>query len=76
MSRFAQPFRFAVVSIAAVLATFGIVCALGRMLGVNASPAILAATLAMSLSRRAEIPTPRKLAAESLMLPLIASSAS
>ncbi|MGE5168122.1 MAG: FUSC family protein [Deltaproteobacteria bacterium] len=75
MSAFAQPFRFAVVSIAAVLASFGVVYAMGRMLGVNASPAILAATLAMSLSRRAEIPTPRKLAVEFLMLPLIALTA-
>ena len=75
MSVFAQPFRIAVVSIAAVLASFGIVFAMCRMLGIDASPAILAATLAMSLSRRAEIPTPRKLAAEFIMLPLIALTA-
>ena len=36
---------------------------------------ILAATLAMSLSRSPETPTPRKLAAEFLMLPLIALTA-
>lgn len=75
MSALAQSFRFAVVSIAAVLASFGIVFTMCRMLGVNASPAILAATLAMSLSRHAEIPTPRKLAAEFIMLPLIALTA-
>jgi hypothetical protein len=75
MSVFARSFRFAVVSIGAVLASFGIVYAMSRMLGVNASPAILAATLAMSLSRRAEIPTPRKFVAEFLMLPLIALTA-
>jgi hypothetical protein len=72
MSVFGQAFRFAVVSITAVLASFGIVYAICRMSGGNVSPAILAATLAMSLSRRAEIPTPRKLAAEFILLPLIA----
>jgi hypothetical protein len=75
MSVFAQPFRIAVVSIAAVLASFGAVYCLCRALDVNATPAILAATLAMSMSRRMQIPNLRKFTAELVLLPLIALTA-
>ena len=75
MSVFGQPFRFAVVSIAAVLASFGVLYALCRALEVNATPAILAATLALSLSRGMGIPNLRKFAAQLVLLPLIALSA-
>jgi hypothetical protein len=75
MSAFAQPLRLAVVSIAAVLASFGIVYAICRWLDVNATPAILAATLALSMSRRMEMPNLRKFIAEMVLLPLIALSA-
>jgi hypothetical protein len=75
MSVFGQPFRTAVVSIAAVLASFSVVYCLCRALGVNATPAILAATLALSLSRRTEVPDRRKFAAEIVLLPLIALTA-
>lgn len=75
MSVFAQRFRIAVVSIAAVLASFGVVYALCQALDVNASAAILAATLALSLSRGMEIPNLRKFAAELVLLPLIALTA-
>lgn len=75
MSVFAQPFRIAVVSIAAVLASFGVVYCLCRALGVNATPAILAATLAMSMSRRMQIPNLRTFTAELVLLPLIALTA-
>ncbi|MGH8091451.1 MAG: FUSC family protein [Rudaea sp.] len=75
MSVFAQPIRIAVVSIVAVLASFGVVYALCRALDVNVSAAILAATLALSLSRGMEIPNLRKFAAELVLLPLIALTA-
>lgn len=75
MNAFAQPFRIAVASISAVLASFGVVYCLCRALDTNASPAILSATLALSLSRRMEIPTLRKFAAEFVLLPLIALTA-
>jgi len=75
MSVFAQPFRIAVVSIAAVLASFSVVYCLSLALDVNATPAILAATLAMSMSRRMEIPSLRKFTAELVLLPLIALTA-
>ena len=75
MSVFGQPFRFAVVSIAAVLASFGVLYALCRALEVNATPAILTATLALSLSRGMEIPNLREFAAQLVLLPLIALSA-
>lgn len=67
--------RAATVSIAAVLLSFGAMYALCVSLGVDASPAILAAALSMGLMRRHERLGIRALLLKFLMLPLIAVAA-
>lgn len=65
----------ALVSIAAVLLSFGVMYLACMQLGVNTSPAILAAALSMDLMRRHERLSPRTLLVKFLMLPLIALAA-
>jgi hypothetical protein len=57
------------------LASFGVVYCLCRVLDVNATPAILAATLALGLSRRTHVPDLRQFGAEVVALPLVALTA-
>jgi hypothetical protein len=67
--------RLAIASMAAVLLSFGVTYALCLGLGINASPAILAAALSMGLMRRAEKPGLRALLMKLLALPVIAFAA-
>jgi hypothetical protein len=67
--------RSALVSIAAVLLSFGATYALCLRLGVNASPAILAAALSMGLMRRIEPLEARAVLMKLLASPLIALAA-
>jgi hypothetical protein len=67
--------RLAIASIGAVLLSFGVTYALCLQLGVNASPAILAATLSMGLMRRAERLELRSLLLKLAALPIIAMAA-
>ncbi|HEY1773000.1 MAG TPA: FUSC family protein [Gammaproteobacteria bacterium] len=67
--------RLAIASMAAVLLSFGATYALCLGLGVNASPAILAAALSMGLMRRPEKLEPRALLMKLLALPVIAFAA-
>ncbi len=67
--------RSALVSMAAVLLSFGVMYAACLWSGVNASPAILAAALSMGLMRRHEHLGIRALLLKFLMLPLIAVAA-
>lgn len=65
----------ALVSITAVLASFGVMYAVCAWFGVNASPAVLAAALSVGLMRHGEKPEPRALLIKSVMLPFIALAA-
>lgn len=65
----------ALVAIAGVLASFGVMYAICLRLGVNPSPAILAAALAVGLSRRPEHLDPRSLARGLVVLPAVALAA-
>jgi len=67
--------RSALIAIAAVLTSFGVMYAICMQSGVNASPAILAAALSVGLMRRPEKLGPRALLAKFVMLPLIALTA-
>jgi hypothetical protein len=67
--------RFALVSITAVLLSFGLTYGLCLALGVNASPAILAAALTVRLVREDSLPAPRTLLGEFLTLPLVVAAA-
>ncbi|MGH7708207.1 MAG: hypothetical protein ACREM6_09830 [Vulcanimicrobiaceae bacterium] len=60
---------------AAVLASFGVTFAICTRLGVDISPAILAAALAVGLMRRPERLEPRSLLIKFVTLPLIALAA-
>ena len=62
----------ALVSIAAVLASFGVMYAVCVRLGINASPAIMAAALAMGMMRRAERLDLKALLLKCISLPLVA----
>ena len=68
-------FRSALVSISAVLASFGLMYTLCATLGVGASPAILAAALSVGLMRRPGRLEPRALLIRFLLLPFIALAA-
>ncbi|HTZ54454.1 MAG TPA: hypothetical protein VMB20_05275 [Candidatus Acidoferrum sp.] len=65
----------AALAMAAVLASFGIMYLLCTRAGVNASPAILAAALAVGLARKPEQLEARAILARFLMLPLIGLAA-
>lgn len=67
--------RLAIASMAAVFLSFAATYVLCLGLGINASPAILAAALSMGLMRRAESFEPRALLMKFLALPLIALAA-
>jgi len=67
--------RFAIASICAVLLSFGLTYSLCLELGVDASPAILAAALSVRLMRHDGMPAPRTLLGEFLTLPLVAVAA-
>lgn len=67
--------RTALVSISAVLASFGLMYAVCVSLGINASPAVLSAALTLSLMRRAEPLEWRALLIKFLGLPLVALAA-
>ena len=67
--------KSALVAIAGVLASFGVMYAICFGLGVNPSPAILAAALAVGLSRRPEHLNPRALARGLIALPGVALAA-
>ena len=67
--------RSALVSIAAVLASFGVMYALCAGLGVNASPAVLAAALTVGLMRHGERLEPKALLIKFVTLPFIALAA-
>ena len=67
--------RTASVSIAAILASFGVMYALCTALGVNATPAVLSAALSVGLMRHGEKPEPRALFIKFLTLPFIALAA-
>lgn len=62
----------ALVSVAAMLASFGVMYAICAALAINASPAILAAALAMGLMRRAERPDLKALFLKCVSMPLLA----
>ena len=66
------PLRSALVSIAAILASFGVMYALCTWIGVNASPAVLSAALSVGLMRHGERPEPKVLLIKLVMLPFIA----
>jgi hypothetical protein len=65
----------ALVAIAGVLASFGVMYAICFALGVNSSPAILAAAIAVGLSRRPEYLDPRTPARGLIVLPAVALAA-
>jgi len=67
--------RSALVSIAAVVASFGVTYAICTRLSVNTSPAILAAALSVGLMRRPERLERRALLTKFVTLPLIALAA-
>ncbi|MGB8798655.1 MAG: hypothetical protein WCC70_13970, partial [Candidatus Aquilonibacter sp.] len=67
--------KSALVAIAGVLASFGVMYAICFGLGVNPSPAILAAALAVGLSRRPEHLDPRAIARGLVVLPAVALAA-
>jgi len=68
-------FRVAVVAIAGVLASFGIMYAICMRLGTDPSAAVLAAALAVGLARKPEGFDPYRLLARLVMLPVIALAA-
>jgi hypothetical protein len=75
MTAMTRALRSALVSIAAVLLSFGATYALCLGLEVNASPAILAAALCMGLMRRTERLEARAVLTKLLALPLISLAA-
>lgn len=77
MNETARPsaFRSAVISICAVLASFGLVCAICTRSGAGTSPAVLAAALSVGLMRRAAPLHLRELLVKFISLPLIALAA-
>lgn len=68
--------RTAAIGIAAVLASFAVTYTLCVRSGMNASPAVLSAALAVGLMRRPEPLSLRKLVAKIALLPLVALAAS
>jgi hypothetical protein len=70
-----ETLRIAVISITAVLISFGVMYAICLRLGVNASPAVLAAALAVGLMRRPERLDARALLIKFVKLPVIAVAA-
>lgn len=67
--------KSALIGIVGVLASFGVMYAICMRAGVNASPAILAAALAVGLARRPEKLHRRSLVSGLLVLPLVALAA-
>ena len=67
--------KSALVAIAGVLASFGVMYAVCLRIGANSTPAILAAALAVGLSRRPEHLDARALARGLVVLPLVALAA-
>ena len=67
--------RSALVSIAAILTSFGVMYAVCTVLGVNVSPAVLSAALSVGLMRHGERPEPKALLTKFVTLPFIALAA-
>jgi hypothetical protein len=67
--------KSALVAIAGVLASFGVMYAICIHVGANISPAILAAALAVGLARRPERPDARALLIKLATLPIVALAA-
>jgi hypothetical protein len=65
----------AAVAMVAILASFGIMYAICVRIGVDASPAVLAAALAVGLARRPEKVEPREVLEKLITLPLVGLAA-
>ena len=65
----------AALAMVAILASFGIMYGICARAGVNASPAILAAALAVGLTRKPEHLAPREVLARFVLLPLVGVTA-